>query len=131
MSIRVSARLTGAALIASLTIGSVPAQTPAPTDGPSTPIQHLVVIYQENVSFDHYFGTYPDAFNPIGEPRFVAKAGTPSVNGLTPDLLQHNPNLANPFRLDRSGIFTCDQLHEYFAEQRAADGGAMDRFVEF
>ena len=25
----------------------------------STPIKHLVVIFQENISFDHYFGTYP------------------------------------------------------------------------
>ncbi len=29
---------------------------------PATPIQHLVVIFQENVSFDHYFGTYPYRF---------------------------------------------------------------------
>ena len=25
----------------------------------STPIKHLVVIFGENVSLDHYFGTYP------------------------------------------------------------------------
>jgi phospholipase C len=103
----------------------------ADTTGAVTPIQHLVVIYSENVSFDHYFGTYPRAKNPIGEPRFIAKAGTPSVDGLTPALLEHNPNLANPFRLDRSEIFTCDQLHEYSTEQRSADGGRMDRFVEY
>jgi len=24
-----------------------------------TPIKPVVVIFQENVSFDHYFGTYP------------------------------------------------------------------------
>ena len=30
----------------------------------STPITHLVIIFQENVSFDHYFGTYPNALNP-------------------------------------------------------------------
>ena len=24
-----------------------------------TPIKHVVVIFQENVSFDHYFATYP------------------------------------------------------------------------
>src|SRR5262249_46499516 len=37
---------------------------------PTTPIQHLVVIFQENVSFDHYFGTYPIAANTgaAGEP---------------------------------------------------------------
>jgi phospholipase C len=27
----------------------------------NTPIKHLVAIFQENVSFDHYFGTYPHA----------------------------------------------------------------------
>ena len=26
----------------------------------ATPIKHVVVIFQENVSFDHYFGTYPE-----------------------------------------------------------------------
>jgi phospholipase C len=29
----------------------------APSAEATTPIQHLVVIFQENVSFDHYFGT--------------------------------------------------------------------------
>jgi len=27
----------------------------------NTPTKHIVAIFQENVSFDHYFGTYPDA----------------------------------------------------------------------
>jgi len=27
----------------------------------ATPIKHLVIIFQENVSFDHYFATYPNA----------------------------------------------------------------------
>ena len=33
----------------------------------ATPIKHLVVIFQENVSFDHYFGAYPNALNDAGE----------------------------------------------------------------
>ena len=57
-----------------------------------TPIKNLVVIFQENVSFDHYFGTYPNATNPPGEPKFVADHHTPSVNGLTAGLLNNNPN---------------------------------------
>jgi phospholipase C len=76
----------------------------------ATPIQHLIVIFQENVSFDHYFGTYPNAQNPKGEPKFKAASNTPTVNGLTNALLNNNPNLnpangagaSNPFRLDRS-----------------------------
>src|SRR5574337_617204 len=78
-----------------------------------TPIKHVVVIFQENVSFDHYFGTYPNATNPSGEPPFHARPGTPSVNGLNDFLLNHNPNTANPVRLDRSEALTCDQGHGY------------------
>jgi phospholipase C len=37
------------------TVGAIP--TPQPT----TPIHHLIVLVQQNRSFDHYFGTYPGA----------------------------------------------------------------------
>ncbi|MGH2887321.1 MAG: alkaline phosphatase family protein, partial [Solirubrobacteraceae bacterium] len=100
--------------------------------GPSsTPIKHVVVIYQENVSFDHYFATYPNATNPAGEPLFHASRRTPSVNGLTGALLSANPNEANPLRLDRSHALTCDQDHGYTHEQQAFDSGLMDKFVQF
>jgi phospholipase C len=73
----------------------------------ATPIKHLVVIFQENVSFDHYFGTYPHAQNNAGETPFTASKHTPtSINTLlTPldvnnhfmpltgvDLINSNPN---------------------------------------
>jgi phospholipase C len=101
-----------------------------------TPIRHVVVVFQENVSFDHYFGTYPSATNPPGEPRFRARRGTPTVNGYTPALLNNNPNLnplngagaTNPFRLDRSQVVTADQDHDYTAEQKAFDAGLLDLF---
>lgn len=96
-----------------------------------TPIQHVVVIFGENVSFDHYFGTYPNAANPPGEPFFKAKSNTPRVNGLTNDLLTKNPNQFNPKRLDRSQAVTADMNHEYTAEQKAFNGGKMDKFVEY
>jgi phospholipase C len=96
----------------------------------TTPVKHLVVIFQENVSFDHYFGTYPTALNPSNEPSFTAMAGTPAVNGLTDGLLTANPNSANPHRIDRSQAITCDQGHDYTPEQSAVDHGAMDKFVE-
>ncbi|HEY7066728.1 MAG TPA: alkaline phosphatase family protein [Chloroflexota bacterium] len=97
----------------------------------ATPIEHVVVIFQENVSFDHYFATYPNATNPAGEPRFVASPDTPTVNGLTGGLLTNNPNSHQPFRLDRSRALTCDQDHNYTDEQKAFDSGLMDKFVEF
>jgi len=96
----------------------------------ATPVKHLVVIYQENSSFDHYFATYPVALNPPGEPAFVARPGTPSINGLSPELIARNPNASQPFRLDRSQAYTCDQDHAYADEQKAYDHGLVDAFVE-
>ena len=96
-----------------------------------TPIKHVVVIFQENVSFDHYFATYPHATNPGGEPPFHAKDDTPRVNNLLAGgLLDQNPNSTQPFRLDRSQAVTCDQDHNYADEQAAFDLGLMDKFPE-
>ncbi|CAJ2739782.1 phospholipase C [Burkholderia pseudomallei] len=106
----------------------------------ATPIKHLVVIYGENVSFDHYFGTYPNAANPPGEPAFSAASGTPSINGLSGLLLTANPNAtnpangagaSNPFRLDRTQAATADQNHAYTAEEQAYDNGLADLFPKY
>jgi phospholipase C len=106
-----------------------------------TPIKHLVVIYDENVSFDHYFATYPQASNPPGEPKFTALAGTPTVNNLiAANLLTNNPNSTNtangvnaaePFRLDRTQAATADQNHSYTPEQQAYDNGLADLFPKY
>jgi phospholipase C len=107
------------------------AQALADQDAPTkTPIKHIVVIFQENISFDHYFGTYPIATNPTGEPRFVARDDTPSVNGLSARLLTDNPNLKQPIRLDRTEAFSCDEDHGYSDEQKAADGGLQDKYLQ-
>jgi phospholipase C len=108
------------------------ASAPASPPQPNTPIKHLVVIFDENVSFDHYFGTYPNALNPPGEPSFTSQPGTPSVNGLSVSngLITANPNQYQPQRLDPSQALTCDQNHGYSAEQAAFDGGLMDKFVQ-
>ena len=95
----------------------------------TTPIKHVVVLFDENISFDHYFGTYPNATNANGTP-FHALPGTPKVNGLTPALLTDNPNSYDPKRLSPSQTLTCDQNHNYGPEQKAFDGGKMDKFVQ-
>jgi phospholipase C len=108
----------------------------------ATPIKHLVVIFNENRSFDHYFATYPKATNPPGEPVFKAARNTPAVNNLEPTsanpyLLTNNgnytntangTNAANPFRLDRTQANTKSQNHGYTAEQLANDNGKADLF---
>jgi phospholipase C len=78
---------------------TVPVAQAAPFMSTATPIQHLVIVFQENVSFDHYFGTYPNAANRPSERAFHAAEATPTVNGYSPALLTHNPNL-NPQKLN-------------------------------
>ena len=98
----------------------------------TTPVKHLVVIFQENVSFDHYFATYPYARNPHGQPHFSAAQNTPSVNTLdSSGLLTNNPNAYQPFRFDRSQAATCDMNHSYTAEQNATNGGLLNKFVNY
>ena len=115
-----------------------PASTWTITPQAATPIKHLVVLFDENVSFDHYFGTYPFAANADGT-KFQARRGTPTVNGLyskitsngpVGPLLTSNPNAYNPKRLTHSQALTCDQNHGYTAEQKAVDNGKMDQFVQ-
>jgi phospholipase C len=117
----------------------VPASYYRDTNNTATPIKHLVVIFDENESFDHYFGTYPYAANTDGT-KFVPKPGTPTVNGLytkitstgpVGPLLTHNPNSFNPQRLTPAEALTCDQNHDYMPEQQAENDGAMNKFVQF
>jgi phospholipase C len=117
-----------------------------------TPIKHLVIVFNENRSFDHYFGTYPNALNVEGEPRFEPAKATPTqINNLlsSPALLDNNPNAnpnvvpsngatvteptnganaTNPFRIDRTQADTAGQNHSYTPEQLAYDNGKNDLF---
>jgi phospholipase C len=129
---------------------------PAASFATATPIKHVVVIFGENISFDHYFATYPTAANLTGETAFhVLDGGSPLVNNLAnpldpnngfvplttgPNLLTANPNFtnagngagaANPFRLAASQASTTDQGHNYMPEQEASHTGLMDAFPEF
>ncbi len=133
-----SAAAATAGAIAPASPSSPGPQDAAPT---ATPIKHLVIIFNENVSFDHYFATYPSATNPPGEPAFTAAPGTPQVDNLvTANLLTNNPNFTNPangadaaepFRLDRTQANTADQNHAYTAEQQAYNGGKADLFPKY
>jgi phospholipase C len=142
---------TGCAATASFQIvcaGHLDVAAEAPT---ATKIKHVVVIFDENISYDHYFATYPNAANPAGDPGFLASFGTPTGNGLsTPldvtkafaplagaNLLGANPNAGNaangagavnPFRLGPAQAATADQGHNYKPEQAADDNLKMDLF---
>ncbi len=96
----------------------------------ATPIKHIILIFQENRTFDHYFGTYPIAQNNPGETPFYSKKRTPSVNGLTNSLQTNNQNLRQPFRLSPSQVNLGNPLHDYATLQLAGDKGLMDMFVQ-
>jgi phospholipase C len=135
--------MTGCSTNSSQPAAIAPVTTPVVATTPQAAIKHIVVIYGENVSFDHYFGTYPNAANTGGTP-FTAATGTPTnINNYitNPSLLTANPNLnsanlntatnsyaANPFRLGPDQAATNDQDHNYGPEQAAFDGGKMDLF---
>lgn len=97
----------------------------------ATPIKHVVVLFDENISFDHYFATYPKAANTDGT-KFTASKNTPKdIDTLAhAGLLKHNPNQYAPKRLSPSQAMTCDQNHSYGPEQYAYDGGKADQFVQ-
>ncbi len=132
MNIREAVRFALLPIALSAAMGAH-AQSPA-----TTPITNVIVLFQENESFDHYFGTYPNAQNKPGEQTFNAYPGTPTVNGLSPELLTANPNFnatgtarVNPPRLSPAQAYTCSQNHNYGPEQAALDGGLMDQFPKF
>ncbi len=97
----------------------------------ATPIKHVVVLFDENISFDHYFATYPKAANTDGT-KFTASKSTPKdIDTLAnAGLLKHNPNQYAPKRLSPSQALTCDQNHSYGPEQYAYNGGKADQFVQ-
>jgi phospholipase C len=140
-SLLVAGQITGPGFASAQSVNSIFKQPSQGNNETATPIKHLVVIFQENVSFDHYFGTYPNALNPQGEPKFKADPDTPAINGYTDALLNSNPNFLNktlngtgalnPFRLSRAQAATADQDHDYTPEQQAVHGGLMDAFPKY
>ena len=130
------------ATIATTTIVATGFALPSLANDPATttPIKHVIVIFQENVSFDHYFATYPFAANSTsGEPVFEAAPDTPAVDGLLtgPAAPPNNPTLnisgtgtVQPFRLGRNQATTCDMDHNYTDEQAAYHAGQVDLVLQ-
>jgi phospholipase C len=82
-------------------------------------IKHIVVIMQENRSFDHYFGTYPGANGIAG------LAGNPGTLPCVPDPL--NGGCVKPFH--DSADKNYGGPHSAANATADIDGGKMDGFV--
>src|SRR5512142_2146557 len=92
-----------------------------PTNDPlaiaRTKIQHVVIIMQENRSFDEYFGTYPGA---NGIPM---QNGVPTVCLPDKELKQCDKPFYNPLDINVGGP------HSTVSAAHDINGGAMDGFV--
>ena len=90
-------------------------------NGTHSPIKHTIILYQENISFDHYFGTYGHGANgiPAGSTQTYSN-GTSTWGPFAPTQL--------------SGVTqsrTCDVDHSYTDMIKMVDHGAMDKFLQF
>ena len=89
--------------------------------GARSPIKHTIILYQENISFDHYFGTYRHGSNGI-----PAGASLTHTNGA----LIWGPYA--PTQLSgTTQSRTCDVDHNYSDMINMANHGAMNQFLQF
>lgn len=103
-----------AATLAALTAGCALPATAAAAAPAAAPIHHFVYIIQENISFDHYFGTFPGANGiPVGA-KFPTHPGGPPVYA--------------PFHLHQTFI-PRDLNHSWQAAHVSEDDGKMDGFL--
>lgn len=121
---------------------------PTPRLAPEDPLRrigHIVVIFEENRSFDNMFGRFPGA-NGLSEAgdraRQTAPDGTPYTvlppvknthvrpAVVDPRFPAEIPN--RPFPIDQyvpAEIATGDLVHRFYQEQAQINGGRMDRFA--
>src|SRR5215470_4033271 len=119
--------------------------TTARAAGPLDNVQHVVVIYLENWSFDSLYGRFPGAnglVNAGGTMKQVDKSGAPyqalpqpidtTKSPVGPDTRFPADMPVAPFNVadfvlptERTG----DLVHRYYHEQLQIDGGKMDKFV--
>ncbi len=87
--------------------------------GTHSPIKHTIILYQENISFDHYFGTYGHGSNGIPAGSALSYTnGTQTWGPFAPTQL-----------LGTTQSRTCDVDHSYTDMIRMVNHGAMDQFL--
>jgi len=123
---------------------SAPGQpaTPAKASNPFGKINHFIVLYQENWSFDSLYGNFPGAegisqADPVALKQ-ITKDGKPyttlpqPLKGGKPDPRFPANMPVQPFNATKyvaPDLMTGDLIHRYYQEQYQIDGGKMDKFV--
>ena len=89
---------------------------------PASKIDHVVIVVQENHTFDSYYGRYCTA--PVGSAP-TCNAG-PACCEAGPE---HEPSGASPVALDDAANGGYDPNHNQDCELDELDGGKLDKFV--
>ena len=129
-------------MVVAAALGGLPpvarAQSPA-----SSPINHIIVIYLENHTFDNLYGSFPGANGLAAASNAapqVARDGTPYATLPQPiNTAARRPDprfpadLPNaPFDIEKyapSDQKTSDIIHAFYHQQLQINGGKMDKFV--
>jgi phospholipase C len=141
-----------AILLALVAVVLLPVIAPVPAAAASgadvlSKVQHLVVIYQENWSFDSLYGKFPGA-NGLSSPSAAATSKQVDASGqpyatlpqpINTNLKPAAPDPRFPASLPNQpydaaqyvpdDMLTGDLVHRYYQEQAQIDGGKMDKFV--
>jgi len=141
---RASALLGGGALLGTTGLPALAAPKPVPG---LNKIDHIIVIYLENRSFDHLYGMFPGADGlahagaaaPQADATGKPYASLPAFKNRPLDATQPSlelpplPNkpfdLASFVGLDRPLNASFEQANNYYQAQQAINGGKMDGFV--
>ncbi|MEO6834708.1 MAG: alkaline phosphatase family protein [Candidatus Tumulicola sp.] len=118
MFVTTARALTAALATLALTAPSAPPAPAPPASGVFGRVRHVFVIYQENHSFDNYFGTYPGADNLAGRDA--------QIHGFR----QYDPigkTWIAPFRITDPDVES--PSHSRLVSLAKMDGGRMDAFV--
>ncbi len=105
------------ALISAITMANCAAFAPGP-DETTTPIKHVVMLLQENHSFDNYFGTYPGA-DGLPEDVCMPKSPTDTSAG----------DCTRPFHIGDSSVGVSDPDHSDNTFRLQYNGGQMNGFI--
>ncbi|MFN2461909.1 MAG: acid phosphatase [Candidatus Velthaea sp.] len=142
-----SGRLAATAALAFTLLGgsALAAQAPPSPSAPSlqASIKNVVIIYQENWSFDGLYGNFPGA-NGLSNaaptiPQVDKVSGTPFRTLPQPLIASGIPDPSLPAGLPvapydlskyvKPSALTGDIVHRYYQERSQIDGGKMDKFM--
>jgi len=117
--LRVFGFLGGAAVLGVLLLHPVVTNADGAAAEPerTTPIEHFIVLMQENHSFDNYFGTYPGA------------DGIPAGTCMPVEPANPSSGCVRPFHIGDNDVQMSDPDHSRNTYRLQYNGGKMDGFV--